>query len=397
MAAAKRRRRDNGDGSVYQTCDGQWRATVELPRHPDGRRRRRTVTGPTKEAVKAKLKQLRDDQANGVDRAGAPRTVADLVTWWLDDHLPALEADGQVRPSTVVNYSTVARTHIAPHLGTVRLDQLGPEHLDRWLKVLAAKTTSKAGRPLSAATKRHAWNVATTLFKAAERRRWINRNPCSLVTGPAAGKPLQDDLTADQVKAMLAVASGERLEALAWVLLQLGLRLGEALALRWPAVDLGEAPSLSVEHTLQVLPGRGVTLGPPKNRLGYRTIPLPPAVADALRRHRKAQAAERLALGPAWSDEGWVFANPIGRAPDPSNVRKWWAGVAGAAGVGTTRTHAGRHTVATLLLEQGVPVEGVAAILGDVPATVANTYARVTDDAKRKAMMQLAAALAQAE
>jgi len=89
-----------------------------------------------------------------------------------------------------------------------------------------------------------------------------------------------------------------------------------------------------------------------------------------------------------------VFTTPQGGPVDPRNAVRWWHALTIGAGVGRRRFHASRHTAATLLLDAGVPLEVVSAILGHASlAITADVYVRVTSDAKRRALAQLGAAI----
>ena len=124
-------------------------------------------------------------------------------------------------------------------------------------------------------------------------------------------------------------------------------------------------------------------------------MPLVGPTAPALREHRRRQAEERLKAGPAWQESGWVFATPLGTPLDPRNALRWWHGLTEHAGVGRRRFHACRtHTAASLLLDSGVPLEVVSAVLGHASlAITADVYARITMDAKRRALEALSDAV----
>jgi integrase len=108
-----------------------------------------------------------------------------------------------------------------------------------------------------------------------------------------------------------------------------GMRRGEVLGLRWRDTDL-DADRVAVRQTLAAVrdvdadprnPGRHlVVFGEPKTAKGRRTVPLPPQTVAVLRAHRKAQAAERLAVGPDYRDQGLVFAEPDGSPIHPDKV-----------------------------------------------------------------------------
>src|SRR5690606_17617121 len=129
----------------------------------------------------------------------------------------------------------------------------------------------------------------------------------------------------------------------------------------------------------------------PKTYAGARTVPLIAQVDAALRAHRRRQAAEQLAAGELWQDTGFVFTGVDGRPFHPKTAWAWWRRLTVAAGIGPRRFHASRHTCATLMLEDGVPLEVVSAILGHAGLSItADTYARVSNDAMRRALAQAA-------
>ena len=111
------------------------------------------------------------------------------------------------------------------------------------------------------------------------------------------------------------------------------------------------------------------------------------AAVEALRRHRAAQAGERLALGAAWEDNDLVFANEIGRPMEVRNMmRRSFLPLLKRAGLPRIRFHDLRHTAATLLLGQGVHPKVVAEMLGHSRiSTTLDLYSHVTPTMQRQA------------
>ena len=105
--------------------------------------------------------------------------------------------------------------------------------------------------------------------------------------------------------------------------LALGLRQGEALGLTWDTVDL-DAGSLTVRQPLQRQAGQGLVFVQPKSRAGRRTLALPGPLRDALRAHRTAQLAERIAAGSQWQDNDLVFCQVDGKPIDPRSDHRAW-------------------------------------------------------------------------
>jgi integrase len=147
------------------------------------------------------------------------------------------------------------------------------------------------------------------------------------------------------------------------------MRRGEILGLRWPDLDLGSS-WLSVRQTVVVV-DHHPQVSEPKTARGRQCIALDPASIAALHAHHTAQAAERLAAGPAWPNSDLVFTRPDGGPLHPEYVRRQFDRHIHRAELPRIRFHDLRHTHATLALQAGVHPKIVSERLGH--ATVAMT------------------------
>ena len=328
-----------------------------------------------------RLKTARECVGSGVV-ADDRRTTGEYLHWWADTVLP-----GTVKPTTLDSYRQVLNDYVIPSVGAKPLSKLSTPDVRTMLRHLE-------DRGLSPRTRQYARAVLRRALQLALVDGLVTRNVAALVDGPKKGTTRLDDaMTAAEARRVLEAASGDRLEALAVIILTLGLRRGEALALRWEGADLRNG-TLTVNGTLSFVPRQGLVVSTPKTMSGARTIPLVEPALSALREHKRRQAQEHLLAGSLWHDGGWVFTTPTGTPLDPRNVLRWWHGITDRAGVGRRRLHAGRHTAATLMLDRGVPLEVVSAVLGHAGlAITADVYARPTADAKRRALETIADAL----
>jgi integrase len=169
-------------------------------------------------------------------------------------------------------------------------------------------------------------------------------------------------MTLAQAKALLECARGERLEAAIRCGLMLGLRPGELLGLCWADIDLDRG-RLTVNHSLRREDNR-LRIGTPKTARSVRTIDMPTALTESLRAHKAHQAVERLHAGPAWLDLDLAFPTETGTPIDPSNLRRTFSRLTTRAGIGHWHPHEMRHSAASLLSHNGVPIEAVADVLG---------------------------------
>jgi integrase len=375
-------RRIRGEGSIgKKRADGRYPATIDLG-WQDGKRKRKTVYGKTKAEAAEKLREARRNIDLGQAPTDGRLSTAAFLEVWLRDTLP-----GSVKASTVDNYRDVITHYVVPHVGRVPLVKLAPEDVQAMIRALEAQGLSVRTRRLARAVLRRALGQAEKWGK-------VPRNVAALVDCPrGADTPADDTLDAAGVRAVLENARGDRLEAFARLALCLGLRRGELLGLRWEDIDF-ECGEFRIAHSLSYRSGEGLILQEPKTAAGRRTIPLVGQTASSLREHHRRQLEERLVAGPAWVDSGHVFSNELGAPLDPRNVLRWWHRLTERSGVGRRRIHAARHTAATMLLEEGVPLEVVSAVLGHASLTItSDIYARVRMDAKRKGLSALATAI----
>ena len=115
----------------------------------------------------------------------------------------------------------------------------------------------------------------------------------------------------------LAAVDGDRLYAAYVVLATTGMRRGEVLGLRWADLDL-DAGHLSVKQTITASNHQLVIIGPTKTARSRRRIELDPVTVEALRRHRKEQAAERLSpVRHEWLSDDLVFCELDGTPLHP--------------------------------------------------------------------------------
>lgn len=116
-----------------------------------------------------------------------------------------------------------------------------------------------------------------------------------------------------------------------------------------------------------------------------RTIPIPPELLPAFRRHRAAQKRDRLAYPGEWPDRGAVFTHEDGRLIDPREDYKEWVSILKETSVPHRKLHIMRHTAATMLLAQGVDIRTVQKILGHRDIRTTSAYTQGADELMRDA------------
>ncbi len=360
---AKLVKRGNGDGSVTFVPKRN-RFWARLVIYPTGKPRRVGRYFLTKQEAKEWLDSAKVASRQGFNVAPERQSVQHYLEHWLEDVVK-----GSCRLTSYLSYSEKIRLYIVPAVGRLPLQQLTAQHVQTMMNGLV-----KEG--LSPRTAQYCRDILRNALNHAVRTELVRRNVATLATPPKQERYEYRILDPSQARVFLDAARNNRFEALFSVAVSVGLRLSEALGLRWQNVNL-ESGTLTVAEQLQRIKGKQV-VGQPKTRRGLRIVQLPPFAIQALKDHRSRQLQDKLLAGPKWQEAGFVFANVYGGPADDSKIRKSLNAILERAGLPKMRFHDLRHTCASLLLAQNVNPRVVMEILGHSSISLTmNTYSHV--------------------
>ncbi len=330
--------------------------------------------------------QLERDTGSSLDPSRM--TLAAFLAHWLESVIRVKR-----RQTTYERYEGIIRVQIVPHLGGVAIQKLTPLHLTRLYAAL-----HRAG--LSASTIGLAHTVLHSSLLQAYRWQMVARNVAESATPATEGivrainpEALWSD---DQTRHFLAILKDEPLRAFFVLEINTGLRRGEIIGLRWPAVDLARGEIHIREQRVKVR--GGMLVGSPKTASGRRSLVLSPDTAAVLRRYQETQAGERETFGTAWAGADYVFTSPRGKLLYPSYVDKLWRRTEARAGIPHMKFHNLRHLNATLLLNAGIHPKVVQERLGHSSITITlDRYSHVSRDLQGAAAAALDGAFPTAE
>jgi integrase len=393
-------KRANNEGNVRQRADGRWEARLSYV-DPAGGRRSASFYGPTAEAVRDKLDKARDRVKVEAPVQDSTTKLADWLAHWRATTLAASNR----KESTKVLYANLSRKHLEPGgFGAVRIDKLRPSHVEGL--VLSMRDKMKPGKPtetdpdpepvraLSDSTIRSVYTVLRAALDGAVRDGLLARNPAALVRRPGVERREARHLDAAGVVAILRAAEASRYLPALVLIASTGLRRGECLSLRWDTdvLNLDEG-WVKVRRTIGRVEGR-LVVSEPKTDRARRTVPLSVAVVAMLRKHKAAQAGERLRAGSQWRDSGLVFTTEFGGPVDPRNLLRVVEAAAASAGVEGVDVHTLRHSAAVAWLEAGVHIKAVADLLGHSSiAVTGDIYGHSSDATTRAAIDGLSGTL----
>lgn len=365
----------------------KWCYVVDVGRDENGKRIRRWHSGfeRRKEAEAALTDTLADLRAGSYVEP-SKLTLGGFLN---DEWLPAMRRS--LRPSTHRSYTQVLGTHVIPALGHVALPALTPPMLTTLYGELL---DGREGRkPLAPRTVRYAHTITRQALADAAKWNRLTRNPADAAEPPslrAAKARKMATWDTDQLRRFLGSVSEDRLYAAWRTAATTGMRRGELLGLRWRDLDL-DAARASIVQTLIDGP-TAPQLSEPKTDHGRRSLALDGGTVAVLRAHRKAQAAEKLALGPAYEDHELVFCREDGVPLWPRTFSRTFDRLVKGAELPRIRFHDLRHGHATLSLQAGIHPKVVSERLGHANIGITlDTYSHAVPAMQEDAAAKVAA------
>jgi integrase len=343
----------------------EWELRVELPASRPDDRKRKWVRAKDKAECQEKADRVRIGLADYGLVPSDKGTLGAVAREWLD-YMESRVSDGSWSA-----YRTRVNLHILPLLGTRRLTALSTPDVDEWQKALEAKG-------LAVGYRREIRSTLVIILEWAQARDLVMRNVAALSAGPRGSGKRVVSLTKAQAREVLEAVEGWRLEAAAVLMLTAGLRVGEALGLRWIDV-VGD--KLTVAGTLVTKPSLHYQ-SEPKTAESRRTVTLSKRAQLALQDHQARQELERQALGLEPSQH--IFLTRSQGLLDPSTLATELK--ARTAHICPVHPHKLRHTAASLMIDSGVRIDVVSKILGHKSIrTTLDIYGHLLDDGRDSA------------
>src|SRR5215207_9410241 len=201
-------RRGNGEGTITRRKDGRWEAkyTVHMGEGP----KRRALYGKTRKEVADKLAKALSDRSSGLVFDAGTLILSEYLDRWLMDSVR-----DTVRQRTWERYEQIARVHIKPALGRVKMTALTAAHVRSLYRAAHVRSLyrEKLDTGLVARTVQY---IRTTLHKALKDAVADGLIPRNVTEGIKAPRPKKKEITPlnpEQARAFLATAQGDRFEA----------------------------------------------------------------------------------------------------------------------------------------------------------------------------------------
>src|SRR6266568_2773567 len=378
-------------GHIRRRSPGSWELRYSLGTDPaTGRRRIVTTTfSGDRKAAERELRHLLRTLDTGEHVDPTRLTVRAWLTHWLDT------VRQEVSPKSHERYAEIINNFLTPALGNLPLTKLAPSHIQEaynsW--AVGGRRDGKSGG-LSPLTRRYIHTILRSALTRAVEQQLLSRNPADAFKKRLPKVEHQEfmTLTADQSARLLGRITPARLYWPVLLALATGMRRGEILALRWKNVDLERGTVRVVESLEQTK--LGIRFKAPKNDR-HRAIALPAYAVEELRRLKRQQAEELLALGIRQGGETLLFAHADREPDQPLSLTYEFARFMGRLKeLPRVRFHDLRHSHATQLLADGVHPKIASERLGHASVGITlDLYSHVTDTMQGDAALRLDTAM----
>ena len=315
-----------------------------------------------RKSQEAKLKKL-----PGVDEI----LFSDFMEQWLES------IRAEIKLTTFGGYQLNVQKAIVPYFKKKRilLCELSAEDINDFytdqLKRVKAMTVHKY----------HA-NISKALKYAVDRK-YIPHSVMDRVKRPKLERFVGKHLKQSEAVRLFEAVKGHRLELGVIFGAFYGLRRSEVVGLRWESINF-EANTITIEHTVTVanIDGKNVIIAgdTTKTKSSFRTLPLVPSIRAKLLSVQEEQERNRKLCGKSYNkDEGqYVYTDALGNRIKPDYLSGEFPKFLEKNGFRRMRFHDLRHSCASLLLANGVPLKAIQEWLGHSDFSItANTYAHL--------------------
>ena len=321
---------------------------------------------------------LRDARANFVPDKPPDKDMpfATYLAQWLE------MTKSTVALTTYATYCELSKSVILPYFKATR-KTLGT------LRAVDIQTFyTKQLERVKANTVIHYHAIIHKALKYAVKTDLIQSNPADKVDRPRKDRFIGSFYDGDEMNALFAAAKGTRLELIVMLAAFYGLRRSEIVGLKWDAIDF-VGNTLTIRHTVTTchIDGKQMLIASDrtKTKSSMRTLPLVNEFRNRLLERKDSEAYHRKLCRKSYNMDfaGYVFVDEMGNLIKPNSITDGFARLLIDNHLRKIRFHDLRHSCASLLLSNGVPMKQIQEWLGHSDfSTTANIYAHLDYSSK---------------
>ena len=365
-------------GSVRKKGD-RWYFSVELPAENGKRKRVERAGGKTKKEAMRKMAEFEAKVLKKGYQEETKLTFRELFDIWIKEYV---ELNCTI--NTLDTYKNNARLHIFPRIGDYKIVDIKPRVINNYFNTLKKEGYRDAQAKLIRNI------ISSCLSYGVFPLELIEVNPCKNVKMPKFGGKNEEKkiISTQDLNTILEEGQGIcNFREMCLFLYNTGMRVGEALALRWEDVDFDNR-IIHIKHTLIHRGVKEYQLTAPKTPSSIRDIYFNLEVEKILKSLKVKQSENKLKYGKYYIKEkdDLVFRMDNGKFITQQHYTNAAARIKKKTNINFSM-HLFRHTHATLMLESGATMKDVQTRLGHANInTTMNTYVKNTEDAKKEAL-----------
>ena len=354
------KKRTNGEGTLRQRPNGVWELTIMVGFQNDGRRKYKSFYAKTQKEVKEKAKAYQNAKAEGLD-VGTVYYFSEWADLWFENH------KDNIMPTTQENYQYTLRI-LKDSFPRKKLKDIKPIDVETLLKDLR-----REGRSTSCLTQCR--GMMYQIMNKAEANDLIRKNPVRFAEKMRYREPIKrkDAFTAEEVTILMEQLPEDRIGLSIRLMLGTGMRSQELLALEPRHIE-PDGSMIHIEQAINMQKGTA-TVGIPKSRDSYRSIPVPSSLrycAVALRQTDKKYIWEArktdCPCNPSYFRD--QFRKALEEIPE----------------VRMLTPHSCRHTYVSQMQALGVDLATIQSIVGHADVSMTQHYLHVQDSIRMDAV-----------
>lgn len=326
-----------------------------------------------KRKAKAELARLRAEfePPKEVGDLSSDMLFADYLLEWLEI------AKGRLAVATYSSYTAMINKPVGPYFRqrNLTLRELKARHLQMFYSEMLRKVKPN--------TVIHYHAIIHSALKYAVKTDMLVQNVADKVDRPKKNSFQPVFLSAEEMQKMFEALRGTKLELPVLVAAFYGFRRGEVLGLKWDAIDF-ERGTISVIRTVTTITLDGkqteIEQQSAKTKSSLRTLPLIGSFREYFLQVKEAQELNKQVCGNCYNHEydGFVFVDELGERMRANYLTSAFPKFLEDHGLRRMRFHDLRHSCASLLLANGVPLKHIQEWLGHSDfTTTANIYAHL--------------------
>ena len=313
-----------------------------------------------------------------ISAAGDPK-LSDFCNTYLDIRRGS-------RAATTVNYDRgIIRDIIIPKLGHLKLSEIKPAHVQRFIHDVREIRTPNGNLPAATTVSRKVACLQAILGQAVKLG-IIKTNPADAkrLTMPKAMKKDIEIFSKESLAQMFECLANESLEfqCLVHLAFATGARRGEIVALQFSDIDYRNC-SVTIQRSAYKITGKAISTKPPKDN-EIRKVHIYPELVSMIIELQKKRKEQQETLGTAWQGDDWLFTKWDGSIIHPQTPSKQWVKFLRKYDLPHHKFHSLRHTSATLLLCEGMNVRQVQERLGHGSIRTTQIYLHCIQEADER-------------